>query len=37
MKTSRKYSQAALEYFDRNHITKKEGDFRKPGVEFPTK
>ena len=37
MNTSRKYSQAALEYFDRNHITKKEGDFRKPGAEFPTK
>ena len=34
MNTSRKYSLAALEYFDRNHITKKEGDFRKPGAEF---
>ena len=34
MNTSRKYSQAALEYFDRNHITKKEGDFRRPGAEL---
>ena len=34
MNTSRKYALAALEYFDRNHITKKEGDFRKPGAEF---
>jgi len=37
MNTSRKYSQAALEYFDRNHVTKKEGDFRRQGAEFPTK
>ena len=34
MNTSRKYALAALEYFDRNHITKKDGDFRKPGAEF---
>ena len=34
MNTSRKYSLAALEYFDRNHITRKEGDFRKPGAEL---
>ena len=26
--TSRKYALAILEYYDRNHITKKEGDFR---------
>ena len=34
MNTSRKYSLAALEYFDRNHMTKKDGDFRKPGAEL---
>ncbi|MBQ4578929.1 MAG: selenocysteine-specific translation elongation factor [Clostridia bacterium] len=34
MNTSRKYALAALEYFDRNHITKKDGDFRKPGAEL---
>ena len=34
MNTSRKYALAALEYFDRNHMTKKEGDFRKPGAEL---
>ena len=34
MNTSRKYALAALEYFDRNHMTKKEGDFRKPGAQL---
>ncbi len=34
MNTSRKYALAALEYFDKNKITRKEGDFRKPGAEF---
>ena len=34
MNTSRKYSLAALEYFDRNHMTKKDGDLRKPGAEL---
>ncbi len=34
MNTSRKYALAALEYFDRNHMTKKEGDQRKPGPEL---
>ena len=34
MNTSRKYALAALEYFDRNHMTKKDGDFRKPGAEL---
>jgi len=34
MNTSRKYALAALEYFDRNHMTKKDGDFRRPGAEL---
>ena len=34
MNTSRKYALAALEYFDRNHMTKKEGDLRKAGPEL---
>jgi len=34
MNTSRKYALAALEYFDRNHMTKKEGDLRKAGAEL---
>ncbi len=34
MNTSRKYALAALEYFDRNKMTKKDGDFRKPGAEL---
>lgn len=32
--TSRKYALALLEYFDRNKITKKEGDFRRLGTGF---
>ena len=31
MGTSRKYALAALEYFDRGKLTRKEGDLRKPG------
>ena len=34
MNTSRKYELAALEYFDRNKITKKDGDLRKAGPEL---
>ena len=34
MNTSRKYALAALEYFDRNKITKKDGDLRKAGPEL---
>lgn len=34
MNTSRKYALAALEYFDRNHMTKKDGDLRRPGPEL---
>ena len=34
LKTSRKYTLAYLEYFDRNRITKKEGDFRKLNLGF---
>ena len=34
MNTSRKYALAALEYFDRNKLTKKEGDLRRPGAEL---
>ena len=29
--TSRKYALAILEYLDRTHVTKKEGDFRRLG------
>jgi len=29
--TSRKYALAVLEYFDRNKMTKKDGDLRRPG------
>ncbi|MDY3870926.1 MAG: SelB C-terminal domain-containing protein, partial [Clostridiaceae bacterium] len=32
--TSRKYALAVLEYFDRNKITKKEGDFRRLAQGF---
>lgn len=32
--TSRKYALAVLEYFDRNKITKKEGDFRRLALGF---
>jgi len=34
MNTSRKYAQAALEYFDRIKVTKKEEDLRKAGPEL---
>lgn len=34
--TSRKYALALLEYFDRNRITKKDGDFRRLGSGFTT-
>ena len=30
--TSRKYELAVLEYYDRNKMTKKEGDIRRAGV-----
>lgn len=33
--TSRKYALAILEYFDKNGITKKEGDFRRLNRGFP--
>ena len=32
--TSRKYALAILEYFDRNKLTKKDGDLRRPGAGF---
>ncbi|MBQ3200861.1 MAG: SelB C-terminal domain-containing protein, partial [Clostridia bacterium] len=35
LSTSRKYALAALEYFDKVGITKKEGDFRKLNCGFP--
>jgi len=31
MNTSRRYALALLEYFDRNRMTRKEGDLRRPG------
>lgn len=34
LQTSRKFALAYLEYFDRNRITKKEGDFRKLNLGF---
>ena len=35
MATSRKYALAVLEYFDKNKILKKDGDFRRMGLGFP--
>ncbi|MEG1917162.1 MAG: selenocysteine-specific translation elongation factor [Oscillospiraceae bacterium] len=35
--TSRKYALGVLEYYDRNKITKKEGDFRRLALGFPEK
>ena len=32
--TSRKYALAILEYYDRNRITKKEGDYRRLHLGF---